>query len=176
MLLFPPLFTPSISGSAYRCVFFQDNQSFGWEIKDSFYLSFFHPFFCFSCNASTYDVDQLRWIVKKNLRPFSLENSGEERPKIFIPPTKIRHAHLKHYIGIRVPSFLKVLLFVGTPCSTKQPSSWAGRCWRTRPPAARRWCSTPLPILVSKRWLCTSRGGESLWEKFRSNESYVSRV
>ena len=29
VLLFPPLFTLSISGSAYRCVFFQDNQSFG---------------------------------------------------------------------------------------------------------------------------------------------------
>ena len=110
------------------------------------------------------------------MRPFSLDNSGEERPKIFIPSTKIRHTHLKHYIGIRVPSFLKVLLFVGTPCSTKQPSSWAGRCWRPRPPAARRWCSTLLPILAIKRWLCTSRGEESLWEKFRSNESHVSWV
>jgi len=48
-------------GSAYRCVFFQDNQSFGW-------------------------------IVKKNLRPFSLENSGEERPKTFIPSTKTRNS------------------------------------------------------------------------------------
>ena len=41
VLLFPQLLTPSISGSAYRCVFFQDNQSFGWGIVDSLSLLFF---------------------------------------------------------------------------------------------------------------------------------------
>ena len=160
MLLFP--FNPIYFRKRLQMRLFPGQPVFWVRNRRIPYLSFVHPFFCFSCNASTNDVDQLRWIVKKNLRPFSLENSGEERPKIFIPPTKTRHVHLKHFIGTLVPSFLKVLLFVGTPSSTKQPSSWAGRCWRPRPPDARRWCSTLLPILATKRWLCTSRGEESL--------------
>ena len=43
-------------------------------------------------HASQYDGAQPRWVAKKNLRPFLLENSGEDRPKIFIPSSKIRHA------------------------------------------------------------------------------------
>ena len=42
-------------------------------------------------HASHYDGARLRWVAKKNLRPFLLENSGEDRPKIFIPSSKIRH-------------------------------------------------------------------------------------
>ena len=32
--------------------------------------------------------------MKKNIRPFSLENSGDDRPKMFLPTGKIRHVCL----------------------------------------------------------------------------------
>ena len=44
--------------------------------------------------------------MKKNIRPFSLENSGEDRPKMFLPNQKKRysiHGHCdscSHYQGI----------------------------------------------------------------------------